>query len=228
MANLRARGEMRGLRGLLLYIPFLWILAWNILLKGNHRHIVLEWAAERLLYGSNKLRFTMTLVTEVMYSTKLYIARDPVPASGYWKTIVKPPFYIQVCTVASIVFSLVPFICMYVHSTPLPLFTFAHWPIRAQSTEVLPLLTINEPVDYTARAVMILMRGKDITRAIERVGPWKSRLFWALKQLEQSEICLCPKKSRLSWHNPSNGPSNVLALHENHKGQAPYKKQVHW
>jgi len=32
-------------------------------------------------------------------------------------------------------------------------------------------LTINEPVDYMARAVMILMRGKDITRAIGRVGP---------------------------------------------------------
>ena len=28
------------------------------------------------------------------------------------------------------------------------------------------VLTINEPVDYTARAVMILMRGKDIMRPI--------------------------------------------------------------
>ena len=33
------------------------------------------------------------------------------------------------------------------------------------------LLTINEPVYYMARAVMILMRGKDITWAIGRVGP---------------------------------------------------------
>ena len=32
------------------------------------------------------------------------------------------------------------------------------------------LLTINEPVDYMARAVIILMRGKDIMRAIGRVG----------------------------------------------------------
>ena len=32
------------------------------------------------------------------------------------------------------------------------------------------ILTINEPVDYMARAVMILMRGKDIKRAIGRVG----------------------------------------------------------
>ena len=32
-------------------------------------------------------------------------------------------------------------------------------------------LTINEPVDYMARAIMILMRGKDIMRAIGRVGP---------------------------------------------------------
>jgi len=30
---------------------------------------------------------------------------------------------------------------------------------------------MNEPVDYMGRAVMILMRGKDITRAIGRVGP---------------------------------------------------------
>ena len=34
-----------------------------------------------------------------------------------------------------------------------------------------------------------------------RVGPWKSRLFWALKQLEQSENYLGPKKSRLSLPN---------------------------
>jgi len=32
-------------------------------------------------------------------------------------------------------------------------------------------ITINEPVDYMEWAVMILMRGKDITRAIGRVGP---------------------------------------------------------
>ena len=33
------------------------------------------------------------------------------------------------------------------------------------------IITINEPVDYMAQAVIILMRGKDITRAIGRVGP---------------------------------------------------------
>ena len=32
------------------------------------------------------------------------------------------------------------------------------------------ILTINQPVDYMARAFMILMRGKDITWAIGRVG----------------------------------------------------------
>ena len=31
-------------------------------------------------------------------------------------------------------------------------------------------LNINEPVDYMARACMILMRGKNITQAIGRVG----------------------------------------------------------
>ena len=34
-----------------------------------------------------------------------------------------------------------------------------------------PFLTMNEPVDYMALAVMILMRGKDIMWAIGRVGP---------------------------------------------------------
>ena len=33
------------------------------------------------------------------------------------------------------------------------------------------IITINEPVDCMARAVMILMRGKDITRAIGKGGP---------------------------------------------------------
>ena len=33
------------------------------------------------------------------------------------------------------------------------------------------IIAINEPVDYMARAVMILMRGKDIMRAIGRGGP---------------------------------------------------------
>ena len=32
-------------------------------------------------------------------------------------------------------------------------------------------ITINEPVDYIAQAVMIFMRGKDITRAIGRGVP---------------------------------------------------------
>ena len=36
------------------------------------------------------------------------------------------------------------------------------------------MITFNEPVDYLARAVMILMQGKDIAQAIGRVGPWKS------------------------------------------------------
>jgi len=61
-----------------------------------------------------------------------------------------------------------------------------------------------------ARAVMILMWGKDITRAIGRVG---------LKV----EPVLGPKQGDFQ-PNPSNGPSNVFAPHQNHKGQAPYKK----
>ena len=42
-----------------------------------------------------------------------------------------------------------------------------HFPYTIYARKV---VTINEPVDYMARAVMILMRGKDITWAIGRVG----------------------------------------------------------
>ena len=34
-------------------------------------------------------------------------------------------------------------------------------------------VTINKPVNYMALAVMILMRGKDITRAIGRARPFQ-------------------------------------------------------
>jgi len=52
----------------------------------------------------------------------------------------------------------------------------------------------------------------------------KVEIFWALKQLKQSERCLGSKKSRISWPNPSNCPSNFFGPQQNHKGQAPYKK----
>jgi hypothetical protein len=42
-------------------------------------------------------------------------------------------------------------------------------------------VTINVPVVYMAQYVMILRRAISITRGIGRGGPWKSRLFWALK-----------------------------------------------
>ena len=45
--------------------------------------------------------------------------------------------------------------------------------LKGQSHKILDLrflLTFNEPVDYMAWAVMILMRGKYIMRAIGRVG----------------------------------------------------------
>ena len=88
------------------------------------------------------------------------------------------------------------------------------------------ILTFNEPVDYMAWAVMILMRGKDITWAIGRVGPRKSGLFWELKQLELSKSCLGPMKLRLSWPNPSNGPSNGFSRIKNIPS-GPYQSEVH-
>ena len=42
---------------------------------------------------------------------------------------------------------------------------------------VVYIITFNEPVDYMARAVMILMQGKDITRAIGRVDDGPSYVF---------------------------------------------------
>jgi len=54
---------------------------------------------------------------------------------------------------------------------------------------------------------MILMRGKDITQAIGKV---ESRAFFGPKTGETL--------------NPSNGPSNVFAPHQDHKRQAPYQK----
>jgi hypothetical protein len=43
------------------------------------------------------------------------------------------------------------------------------------------LLAINVPVVYMARYLMVLRRARSITGGIGRGGPWKLRLFWALK-----------------------------------------------
>ena len=43
-------------------------------------------------------------------------------------------------------------------------------------------LTINKPVDYKARAIMILMWGKDIMRAIGKVGPFEVKTFLGPKE----------------------------------------------
>jgi hypothetical protein len=42
-------------------------------------------------------------------------------------------------------------------------------------------ITINVPDVYMARYLMVLRRAISITRGIRKCGPWKSRLFWALK-----------------------------------------------
>ena len=63
--------------------------------------------------------------------------------------------------------------------------------------------------------LMILMRGKDITWAIlPRLGH-ESWDFFGPKQLL---IRSGPKKSWLSWPNPSIGSRNVFAPHQNHNG----------
>ncbi len=56
-------------------------------------------------------------------------------------------------------------------------------------------VTINVPVVYTmARYAMILRRAISITRAIGRGGPWKSKLFWALKWQRAKRVSFAPKK----------------------------------
>ncbi len=55
-------------------------------------------------------------------------------------------------------------------------------------------LIINVPVVLMARDVMILRQAISITRAFVRVGPWKSRLFWALKWQRALRVPFWPKK----------------------------------
>jgi hypothetical protein len=56
-------------------------------------------------------------------------------------------------------------------------------------------VTINVPVVYTmTRYAMILRLAISITRAIGRGGPWKSRLFWALKWQRAKRVSFAPKK----------------------------------
>ncbi len=57
-------------------------------------------------------------------------------------------------------------------------------------------ISINVPVVYMARYVMVLRQARSITRGIGRGGPWKSRLFWALKCLRAKRVPLVLKKSR--------------------------------
>ncbi len=56
--------------------------------------------------------------------------------------------------------------------------------------------TIIVPVLYMGRErdIMILMWATSITRAIGKCGPWKSRLFWALKWQWAKRVTFGPKK----------------------------------
>jgi hypothetical protein len=49
-------------------------------------------------------------------------------------------------------------------------------------------LTINVPVIYMARYVMVLRRAASFTRGIGKGGHWKSRLFWALTWLRANDL----------------------------------------
>jgi hypothetical protein len=61
-------------------------------------------------------------------------------------------------------------------------------------------ITINVPVDYNIYIYGAgrndFEGGKSISRDIGRGGPWKSRLFWALKLQRAKRMPFGPKKSR--------------------------------
>ncbi len=78
------------------------------------------------------------------------------------------------------------------------------------------VIAIYAPMIYMAPYVMFLMRADPLRGKVERVGPWKSRPFWALwngiKQI--GECHLGPNKVKISsagpppiW--PSNGSARI-------------------
>ncbi len=50
------------------------------------------------------------------------------------------------------------------------------------------LITINVLDVYKSRSIIVLRRARSITRGIGMGGPWKSRLFWALKWLRAKHV----------------------------------------
>ena len=70
--------------------------------------------------------------------------------------------------------------------------------------------------DYMAQGFMILMRGLDITRAIGRVA-LKIKLVLGPKIARATASSIWAQNRRVIQCNPSNGPSNVKAPHQNHK-----------
>jgi hypothetical protein len=68
-----------------------------------------------------------------------------------------------------------------------------------------PIITINVPVVFMARYVIILRGATSLRGALEGVGP-ENRDFLGLRS-----CLLGPKKSRFSGPTPSNAPSNDVA-----------------
>jgi hypothetical protein len=77
-------------------------------------------------------------------------------------------------------------------------FTFIYIHIIHGKMIITIIITINVPVVFMARYVMVL-RGATSLRGIGRGGPWKSRLFWALKWHERSECYFGPKKTTYNF-----------------------------
>jgi hypothetical protein len=67
-------------------------------------------------------------------------------------------------------------------------------------------ITINVPVVYMARYIMVLMRARSITRGIGRSGPWKIYTFWALKWIRARGVQFGSKKVEISRADPFHCP----------------------
>jgi hypothetical protein len=80
------------------------------------------------------------------------------------------------------------------------------------------ILTINVPVFYMERGILIWMRGNTFRWPFEGVGPESRDFFGPLNGSERSWCHLGSKQSRLSGPTPSNGREMDF----------PASKSIHW
>ena len=72
-------------------------------------------------------------------------------------------------------------------------------------------IVIFGPMIYTAPYIMFLMRSNPLQGALEGLGHESRDFLGPLNSSSEARAVWAQKKSRLSWPNPSNGPSNGFA-----------------